>query len=83
MIIKTKMRMRFNPKMFDKPCTEAEQAVAIQAEKDTRPFVPQRTGKLVNATEVTKNVIIYKGDGVRARYFGLQTVDPKTGINGS
>ena len=82
MIIKTKMRSRFNPNMLEKPCTEAERAVAIQAERDTRPFVPRKTGGLVGRTEVAGNVIFYHGPGVRALYFGRQVVDPKTKISG-
>lgn len=78
MIVKVKMRSRFAPNMLEKPCTEAEHAVALQAERDARPFVPRNTGGLANRTEVTENVITYRGPGVRALYFGKQVVDPKT-----
>lgn len=58
---------------------KAEHAVAVQAEKDTRPFVPARTLSLANRTIVDKNLIIYPGPYSRYLYYGKLMVDPDTG----
>ena len=82
MIVRGRMVCRFNQYLLDKPCRETEHALAVQAEKDTRPFVPKRTGGLVARTEVEGNRIVYRGPGVRALYFGRKVVDPNLRIVG-
>lgn len=57
----------------------AEHAVAVQMEKDTRPFVPALTGSLMNRTRVDGNTIIYPGPYARFLYYGKVMVDPDTG----
>ena len=57
----------------------AEHAVALQMEKDTRPFVPALTGSLMNRTRVEGNVVIYPGPYARFLYYGKVMVDPDTG----
>lgn len=57
----------------------AEHAVAVQMEKDTRPFVPALTGSLMNRTRVDGNVVIYPGPYARFLYYGKVMVDPGTG----
>ena len=57
----------------------AEHAVAVQIEKDTRPFVPALTGSLMNRTRVEGNVVIYSGPYARFLYYGKVMVDPDTG----
>lgn len=57
----------------------AEHAVAVQMEKDTRPFVPALTGSLMNRTRVEGNVVIYPGPYARFLYYGKVMVDPDTG----
>ena len=57
----------------------AEHAVAVQMEKDTRPFVPALTGSLMNRTRVAGNVVIYPGPYARFLYYGKVMVDPDTG----
>ena len=57
----------------------AEHAVAVQMEKDTRPFVPALTGSLMNRTRVDGNVVIYSGPYARFLYYGKVMVDPDTG----
>lgn len=57
----------------------AEHAVAVQMEKDTRPFVPALTGSLMNRTRVDGNVVIYPGPYARFLYYGKVMVDPDTG----
>lgn len=58
---------------------KAEQDVAIQAEADTRPFVPAKTLSLANRTTVRGNLIIYPGPYARHLYHGKQMVSPTTG----
>ncbi len=60
-------------------CTKAEHIVAIQAAKDTAPFVPMRTGSLRQRTRVVGNQIIYPGPYARYLYYGKLMVDPGTG----
>jgi hypothetical protein len=57
----------------------AEHAVAVQMEKDTRPFVPALTGSLMNRTRVDGNTVIYPGPYARFLYYGKVMVDPDTG----
>lgn len=57
----------------------AEHAVAVQAAKDTEPFVPMLTGSLKNRTQVKGNLIIYPGPYARYLYYGKLMVDPETG----
>ena len=59
--------------------TAAEEIVATQVMKDTRPFVPALTGSLDNRTRVKGNVIIYPGPYARYLYYGKLMVDPNTG----
>ncbi len=58
---------------------KAEHAVAVQMEKDTRPFVPALTGSLMNRTRVDGNSVIYPGPYARFLYYGKVMVDPDTG----
>lgn len=60
-------------------CTKAEHVVAVQAEKDTSPFVPFLTGSLDQRTKVVGNAIIYPGPYARFLYYGKVMVDPETG----
>ena len=59
--------------------TKAEHVVAIQAAKDTSPFVPMLTGSLNQRTEVIGNSIIYPGPYARYLYNGKLMIDPETG----
>lgn len=60
-------------------CSRAEHAVAVQAEKDTAPFVPMLTGSLAQRTRVDGNQIVYPGPYARFLYYGKVMVDPSTG----
>lgn len=60
-------------------CTKAEHAVAVQAEKDTQPFVPALTGSLTTRTKVVGDTIVYPGPYARYLYHGKLMVDPATG----
>lgn len=58
---------------------KAEHAVAVQAAKDTEPYVPMLTGSLKNRTQVKDNTIIYPGPYARYLYYGKLMVSPTTG----
>lgn len=60
-------------------CTRAEHVTALQAKKDTEPFVPMRNGVLRERTRVVRNQIIYPGPSARMLYHGKLMVDPGTG----
>lgn len=62
-----------------KASTKAEHVVAIQAAKDTSPFVPALTGDLNRRTQVDGNLIIYPGPQSRMLYNGKLMIDPNTG----
>lgn len=57
----------------------AEHAVAVQAAKDTEPYVPARTLSLANRTRVKDNLIIYPGPYARYLYYGKVMVNAATG----
>lgn len=59
--------------------SEAEHALAIQAAKDTEPFVPFLTGSLRNKTRVIGGTIVYPGPYAHYLYNGKLMVDPATG----
>lgn len=62
-----------------KAATRAEHIVAVQAAKDTSPYVPFLTGSLDQRTRVDGNEIIYPGPYARFLYYGKVMVDPETG----
>lgn len=64
---------------FHNGCTKSEHAVALQAAKDTEPYVPMRAGSLRQRTRVVGNQIIYPGPYARYLYHGVLYVDPDTG----
>ena len=69
---------RLAPRLED-ASQRAAHAVAIQAEKDTSPYVPALTGSLDRQTRVENNQIVYPGPYARFLYFGKVMVDPATG----
>lgn len=60
---------------------KAQTAVAIQAQKDTSPYVPASgaPGGLDAKTKVDNNLIIYLGPYAHYLYVGKLYVDPQTG----
>lgn len=58
---------------------KSEHILALQAAKDTAPFVPALTGSLSNRTQVKGDTIIYPGPYARFLYYGKLMVDPNTG----
>ena len=59
--------------------TKAEHTVAVQAAKDTSPYVPMLTGSLNARTQVDGGNIIYPGPYARYLYYGKVMVDSVTG----
>ena len=59
--------------------SRAEHIVALQAEKDTEPYVPFLTGSLNTRTRVVGNTIIYPGPYARYLYYGVKMVNAATG----
>lgn len=57
----------------------AEHLVAVQAQKDTEPYAPARTGSMSQRTRVIGNQIVYPGPYARYLYYGKLMVDPETG----
>lgn len=58
---------------------KAEHVVAVQAQKDTSPYVPALTGSLDQRTRVDGSEIVYPGPYARYLYYGKLMVDPATG----
>lgn len=65
--------------MLRNASNKAQHAVAIQAQKDTSPYVPALTGSLDKRTRVNENQIIYPGPYARYLYYGKLMIDPATG----
>lgn len=59
--------------------TQTEHAVALQIEKDTRPFVPAETLSLSNRTQVREQLVIYPGPYARFLYNGKVMIYEPTG----
>lgn len=59
--------------------TKSEHIVAVQAAKDTSPYVPMLTGSLDVRTQVDGGNIIYPGPYARYLYNGKVMVDSVTG----
>ena len=66
-------------KDFKSACKAAEIVVAMQALKDTIPFVPALTGVFSNMARTDGNEIVYTGDQARYLYEGKVMVDAATG----
>lgn len=76
--------------IITEPASRAEHIVALQAMKDTKPYVPFLTGSLSNRTQVKQkhlrdetrvegDTIIYPGPYARYLYYGKLMVDTQTG----
>jgi hypothetical protein len=59
--------------------SRAATAVAVQAAKDTEPYVPMLTGSLTQRTRVEDNQIIYPGPYARYLWYGKVMEGPKYG----
>lgn len=58
---------------------KAAHIVALQAAKDTSPYVPMDTGSLNSRTRVEGGTILYPGPYARYLYYGKAMVDAATG----
>lgn len=54
---------------------KAVYAMAVQAQKDTSPYVPALTGDLDRRTKVEESKIIYPGPQSRYLYYGKLMID--------
>lgn len=82
MILKTKISTKINPEVLTRKCTRAEHAVAVQAERDSRPYIPSNTGRLRSSGKVYGNTIVWNLPYAREMYFGHLHVDQDRKIAG-
>lgn len=77
--MKVNVKVKIDPKLIARRTPRADETLAIQAQKDTEPFVPARTLSMSNRTQVKDRKIIYPGPYARYLYYGKLMVDPATG----
>ena len=82
MILRTTMRTVIYPENLRRSCTKAEHAVAVQAERDSRLYIPSASGRLRNSGKVYGNTIVWNTPYARMQYFGKVYVDPARRIAG-
>lgn len=73
-MLKFDIQVNIPADVLAEPASRAEHILAIQAAKDTTPYVPALTGSLSNRTKVQGGEIIYPGPYARYLYFGNITV---------
>ncbi len=74
--MKVSVKSNINFKRLQQRIERADHILAVQAEKDTVPFVPMRTGSLTLRTKVIDNKIIYPGPYAHYLYNGKVWIDP-------
>lgn len=80
MAFRVSVNVDIDPAKIQRNATKAEEILAIQAMKDTDPFVPARSGNLTNMSRVENgNQIVYLGPYAQYLYHGKLMVDPETG----
>lgn len=79
--MKVNVKTNIDPLLVEKLKPKADEILAIQAQKDTEPFVPASGAPagLMNRTQVKDGKIIYPGPYARFLYNGKLMVDPETG----
>ena len=82
MILRTKVRTVIYPETLRSGCTKAAHAVAVQAERDSRPYIPSATGRLRSSGKVYGRTIVWNTPYARMQYFGKVYVDPVRHIAG-
>lgn len=82
MILRTQIKATINPEAISIPVRKAEHAVAVQAERDSRRYIPAASGKLRSSGKVSGNVITWDTPYAKLLYFGIVYVDPKYGKGG-
>jgi len=82
MMITTRVSGKIDPNYLSRNCSKAEHSIALQAERDTRQFIPKRSGKMMNTAKVSGKYIIWDTPYARNMYWGKVMVDPKTHAGG-
>lgn len=82
MIIRTKVQTKIYPDELNRKVHRAEHAVAIQAERDSRPYIPAASGRLRSSGRVYGSTIVWDRPYARRQYFGKVYVDPRRKIGG-
>lgn len=82
MLLRTRVTAVINRDALKAPCRKAEHAVAVQAERDSRRYIPVASGRLRGSGRVYGNTIIWDLPYARQQYFGHLYVDPKLKIAG-
>lgn len=82
MILRTSVKAVVNPEYLSRQCTKAEHAVAVQAERDCRPYIPSGGGRLRRSGRVYGRTIVWDVPYARLQYFGKVYVDPQRKIAG-
>lgn len=77
--IKIDVIVDIDPNLMSSRTEQADEILAIQAEKDTRPFAPARGNKMLNGTRVEGGTITYPGPYARFLWEGKVMIDPDTG----
>lgn len=77
--MKFNVRTNIDPNLIARRTPRADHILAIQAARDTEPFVPALTKSMVNRTKIEEGKIIYEGPYARYLYNGKLMVDPATG----
>ncbi len=77
MIIRTKVQAKIYPDELNRKVHRAEHAVAVQAERDSRPYIPAATGRLRSSGRVYGNAIVWDPPYARMLWYGNVKVDPK------
>lgn len=78
-MVKFDVKVDIPSDILGEPGTKTEHFLAVQAMKDTAPYVPFLTGSLNTRTRVDGSEIIYPGPYARYLYYGKLMVDPNTG----
>lgn len=82
MILRTSVKAVIYPEYLDRQCGKAARAVAVQAERDSRPYIPSATGRLRGSGRVYGSTIVWRLPYAREMYFGHLHVDPVRKIAG-
>lgn len=82
MILRTTVRAVIYPETLHAGCSKAAHAVAVQAERDCRPYIPSATGRLRSSGKVYGRTIVWDLPYARLQYFGKVHVDPVRKIAG-
>lgn len=82
MILRTSVKAVIYPEYLNRQCGKAAHAVAVQAERDSRPYIPSATGRLRGSGRVYGSTIVWRLPYARIQYFSKIYVDPRRKIAG-